>query len=223
VAEHPNALYVMVGATHPDMLLREGEAYRRSLADRVATLGMEDHVQFIDRFVGKGELVQWLQAADAFITPYPNMAQIVSGTLSYAMGAGRAVVSTPYAYATELLAEGRGVLVPPASADGLATALNQLLADPILRAATGKRAYAHTRSMVWSAVGAQYRTLFAELAGNAAEAARDALPGAVPLAVPVAVPVSVPPAVPISASSGAPRSAPGRAGTRAPQLAATRG
>ncbi|HUG30112.1 MAG TPA: glycosyltransferase [Candidatus Limnocylindria bacterium] len=193
VAEHPRALYVMVGATHPDMLLREGEAYRRSLADRVATVGMEDHVQFIDRFVGKGELTQWLQAADAFVTPYPNMAQIVSGTLSYAMGAGRAVVSTPYAYAAELLADGRGVLVPPASADALATALNQVLGDPVLRAAIGKRAYAHTRGMVWSAVGAQYRSLFADLAGNAA------------------------------AIFGAAISAPGRTINRAPQLAAARG
>lgn len=194
VAEHPRALYVMVGATHPDLLLREGEAYRRSLADRVAQVGMEDHVQFIDRFVGKGELTQWLQAADVFVTPYPNMAQIVSGTLSYAMGAGRAVVSTPYAYAAELLADGRGVLVPPASADGLATALIEVLGDPVLRAAIGRRAYAHTRRMVWSAVGAQYRALFDDVAAGA----RTALP------VPAALHAPQAPA-------------------RAPQLAAARG
>ena len=169
VAEHPAALYVMVGATHPDLLLREGEAYRRSLMDRVATLRMEDHVQFIDRFVAKSELAQWLQAADVFVTPYPNMAQIVSGTLSYAMGAGRAVVSTPYAYAAELLADGRGVLVPPGSADGLATGLSAVLGNPALRAAIGRRAYAHSRGMVWSAVGAQYRTLFEEVAADARE------------------------------------------------------
>jgi glycosyltransferase involved in cell wall biosynthesis len=167
VAEHPEALYVVVGATHPDLLLREGEAYRRSLADRVATLRMEDHVQFIDRFVAKSELAQWLQAADVFVTPYPNMAQIVSGTLSYAMGAGRAVVSTPYAYAAELLAEGRGVLVPPGSADGLATGLNSVLGDPALRSAIGRRADAHSRGMVWSAVGARYRNLFDEVAAAA--------------------------------------------------------
>jgi glycosyltransferase involved in cell wall biosynthesis len=171
VAEHPKALYVMAGATHPALLLREGEAYRRSLAGRVQLVGMEDHVQFIDRFLGMGELTQWLEAADVFVTPYPNLAQIVSGTLSYAMGAGRAVVSTPYAYATELLAEGRGILVPPASAAGLATALNRLLADPVLRAAMGRRAYAHTRGMIWSAVGAAYRDLFTRLAGDASERA----------------------------------------------------
>jgi glycosyltransferase involved in cell wall biosynthesis len=167
VAEHPNVLYVMVGATHPNLLLREGEAYRRSLAERVAKVGMEDHVQFIDRFVSKGELTQWLQAADVFVTPYPNMAQIVSGTLSYAMGAGRAIVSTPYAYAAELLADGRGVLVPPGSADGFAAAINTVLGNPALRADIGKRAYAHTRPMVWSAVGGRYRDLFAQVVAGA--------------------------------------------------------
>jgi glycosyltransferase involved in cell wall biosynthesis len=166
VAEHPKALYVVVGATHPDLLLREGEAYRRSLAGRVAEVGMEGHVEFIDRFVGKGELRQWLQAADVFVTPYPNLGQIVSGTLSYAMGAGRAVVSTPYAYATELLAAGRGVLVPPGSAAGLASGVNAVLGDPALRAAIGGRAYDHSRNMVWSAVGAQYRALFDEVAAD---------------------------------------------------------
>lgn len=170
VTEHPKALYVMVGATHPDLILREGEAYRKSLADRVATLGMEDHVQFIDRFVAKSELAQWLQAADVFVTPYPNMAQIVSGTLSYAMGAGRAVVSTPYAYAAELLADGRGVLVQPGSADSLANGLNAVLGDPVLRGTIGRRAYQHSRSMVWSAVGAEYRALFAEVAAQSEEA-----------------------------------------------------
>lgn len=177
VAAHPRALYVMVGATHPTLLLREGEAYRRSLADRVAVAGMEDHVQFVDRFVSKGELAQWLHAADVFVTPYPNMAQIVSGTLSYAMGAGRAVVSTPYAYASELLADGRGVLVPPASADALAAALVQLIGDPVMRAAIGRRAYAHSRGMVWSAVGARYRTLFDEVAAGGANASIPIEPG----------------------------------------------
>ena len=111
-------LYVIVGATHPDLISSEGEAYRQSLTDRIARLGMERHVRFVDRFVGRAELMQWLQAADVFVTPYPNLGQIVSGTLSYAMGAGRAVVSTPYTYAKELLADGRGVLVAPGSPDG---------------------------------------------------------------------------------------------------------
>ena len=164
VAAHPSVLYVVVGATHPDLLRSQGEAYREGLVGTVARLGLEDHVRFVDRYVGRAELRTWLEAADVFVTPYPNLDQIVSGTMSYAMGAGRAIVSTPYAYATELLADGRGVLVPPASPTALASALIELLADPALRAAIGSRAYAHSRRMVWSAVGAEYRDLFAHVA-----------------------------------------------------------
>jgi glycosyltransferase involved in cell wall biosynthesis len=164
VVAHPNVLYVVVGATHPDLVLREGEAYRDGLIAAVAAHGLGDHVRFVDRFVGKVELSRWLEAADVFVTPYPNLDQIVSGTLSYAMGAGRAVVSTPYAYARELLADGRGVLVPPASPAALGAALTDVLDDPERRAAIGKRAYAYSRRMVWSAVGADYGALFATVA-----------------------------------------------------------
>jgi glycosyltransferase involved in cell wall biosynthesis len=160
VAAHPAACFVVVGATHPDMLRREGETYREGLADRVEALGMSHHVRFVNRFVGRLELTRWLEAADVFVTPYPNLEQIVSGTLSYAMGAGRAIVSTPYAYAAELLSGGRGVLVPPRSPALLARALNELLDSPALRAAIGRRAYAYSRRMVWSEVGADYRRLF---------------------------------------------------------------
>ncbi len=163
VVANPEALYVVVGATHPDLVRSEGESYRRSLVDIVKRLGLERNVRFVDRFVGRVELTQWLEAADVFVTPYPNLDQIVSGTLSYAMGAGRAVVSTPYAYARELLADGRGVLVPPASPAAMATALNEVLGDAGLRAAIGRRAYAYSRRMVWPAIGARYRDLFAQL------------------------------------------------------------
>jgi glycosyltransferase involved in cell wall biosynthesis len=159
VAKHPKVQYVIVGATHPDLIRREGEAYRTALTDRVKKLKLGDHVQFVDRFVGRVELTRWLESADVFVTPYPNLEQIVSGTMSYAMGAGRAIVSTPYAYAAELLADGRGVLVPPASPDKFADALNRLLADPSRRAAMGQRAYEHTRNMIWPEVGTQYRHL----------------------------------------------------------------
>ena len=115
------------------MLAAEGEAYRERLVARVKALGMTKHVRFVDRFVGRVELTRWLQAADVFVTPYPNLDQTVSGTLSYAMGAGRAVVSTPYAYAAELLADGRGVLVPPGSPAAFAAALNELLGDDARR------------------------------------------------------------------------------------------
>jgi glycosyltransferase involved in cell wall biosynthesis len=117
----------------------------------------------VDRFVGRVELTRWLEAADVFVTPYPKLDQIVSGTLSYAMGAGRAVVSTPYTYAAELLADGRGVLVPPGSAPALANALNEVLGDRELRAALGGRAYDYSRGMVWTAVGAEYRRLLERL------------------------------------------------------------
>ena len=160
VAEHPTACYVVVGVTHPDLIRVEGEAYRERLEAQVSRLGMEAHVRFVDRFLGRVELTRWLEAADVFVTPYPKLDQIVSGTLSYAMGAGRAIVSTPYTYAAELLADDRGVLVEPGSTTALAGALNQVLGDDDLRARLGRRAYAHSREMVWPAVGARYRTVF---------------------------------------------------------------
>lgn len=172
VAEHPTVCYVIVGATHPDLVRREGEAYRSRLVAQVQALGMEDHVRFVDRFVGRVELTRWLEAADVFVTPYPKLDQIVSGTLSYAMAAGRAVVSTPYTYAKELLADGRGMLVPPGSPERLASALNDILGDHELRAALGRRAYAHSRSMVWSAVSREYRAVFDGVSAGSSVARR---------------------------------------------------
>ncbi len=162
----PDAVYVILGATHPDLLSREGEAYRRSLEATAATLGVTDNVKFVDRFVSKRELGTWLEAADIFVTPYPNLDQIVSGTLSYAMGAGKAIVSTPYAYAREQLAGGRGRLVPAGSTDVLAETVIELMLDPVARAALGRHAYEYSRGMVWSEVGAQYRRIFARVAGS---------------------------------------------------------
>ena len=175
VAANPAALYVLVGATHPDLLRTEGEAYRERLVAQVQRLGMTGHVRFVDRFVGRVELTRWLEAADIFVTPYPKLDQIVSGTLSYAMGAGRAIVSTPYAYASEVLANGRGILVPPESAAAWASALNEVLGDRALRSALGRRAYAYSRRMVWSAVGAEYSSLLgrAGLSVPQADPARD--------------------------------------------------
>jgi glycosyltransferase involved in cell wall biosynthesis len=163
----PSATYVILGATHPDLLHREGEAYRRRLEATAATLGVTDHVRFVDRFVGRVELGAWLEAADIFVTPYPNLEQIVSGTLSYAMGAGKAIVSTPYAYASERLADGRGRLVPAGSPDALAEAFIKLLQHPELRASLGRRAYEYSRGMVWPEVGGEYRRVFAHAARTA--------------------------------------------------------
>jgi glycosyltransferase involved in cell wall biosynthesis len=176
-AAHPRSHYVILGATHPDLIRHEGEAYRHSLMAQVAELGLADHVMFVDRFVGRRELARWLEAADIFVTPYPNLDQIVSGTLSYAMSAGKAIVSTPYAYAAELLAAGRGVLLDQTSPAALAEAFIGLLRDPERRAAIGARAYDHSRRMIWPEVGAQYRRVFARVgvAPFAARAARSAL------------------------------------------------
>jgi len=171
VAVHPEACYVIVGPAHPDMTQAEGEAYRATLVARVKALGMAKHVRFVDQFVGRVEMTRWLQAADVFVTPYPNLDQAVSGTLSYAMGAGRAIVSTPYAYATEVLADGRGRLVSPGAPSELASALNEVLSDDDLRASLGRQAYEYSRRMIWSEVGAQYRQLFQRVGVAASVAA----------------------------------------------------
>ncbi len=167
VAARPTACYVVLGATHPNLLAVEGEKYRRSLEERVARLGMGRYVRFIDRFVGRVELTRWLEGADVFVTPYANLDQIASGTLSYAMGAGRAIVSTPYACATELLDGGRGVLAPPGLPGAWADAIIGLLENDELRAALGRRAHEHSRAMVWSQVATQYRSLFARVVAGA--------------------------------------------------------
>ena len=159
VAAYPKTTYVIVGATHPDVLRRDGEAYRTSLAARAAKLGMTAHVRFVPEFVGRVELARWLQAADVFVTPNPDLDTMVSGTLSHAMAAGRAIVSTKYAYAAELLAENRGVLVAP-TAEALAAGVIRLLGNPKLRLAMGARAHEHSREMVWTRVGARYQQLF---------------------------------------------------------------
>jgi glycosyltransferase involved in cell wall biosynthesis len=172
VAAFPEVLYVIVGATHPDLIRREGETYRNGLIARASAHGLSDHVRFVDRFVGRVELIRWLEAADVFVTPYPNLDKSVSGTLSYAMGAGRAIVSTPFAYASELLADGRGLLVAPGSPALLGRALNNVLEDRELRLAMGRRAYEHSRRMVWSSVGADYGRLFSRIAGGQREAVR---------------------------------------------------
>ncbi len=163
---HPNARYVILGATHPDLLRTEGEAYRRRLTARVAELGLTEHVVFVDQFVGRRDLARWLEAADIFVTPYPNLEQIVSGTLSYAMSAGKAIVSTAYAYASEMLQGGRGLLVERATAPDLARAFLELLGDPERRAAIGARAYDHSRRMIWPEVGAAYRRVFTRVAAR---------------------------------------------------------
>ena len=148
-AEHPELLYVVLGATHPHLVAREGEAYRDRLKALAADRGVAAHVAFIDEFVVYDRLIDYLQAADVYCTPYINPAQITSGTLSYAVGVGKAVVSTPYVHATEILGDGHGVLVPFGDVTGFAREIGRLLGDDAARRALEERAYARGRTMIW--------------------------------------------------------------------------
>ncbi len=159
LAAHPDALYVIVGATHPHVLRQQGEAYRASLWALAEALGVQHHLRMENRFVSAEELQRRLAAADVYLTPYPNVAQITSGTLAYALGNGKATVSTPYWYAEELLADGRGVLTPFGDPRAMGRALSELLSDDDGRARMGARAAAFGRSMLWPAVGEAYRAL----------------------------------------------------------------
>ena len=149
VSEHPEVLYEVVGATHPNCVRNEGECHRRMLMKLARDLGVEDHVRFVDRFVEQEELLDMLQAADIYVTPYLNMAQVTSGTLSYAVAVGKPVISTPYIHAREILAEGHGVLVPPANPASIGQAALELLNDDAERLELSKAAYDRGRSMLW--------------------------------------------------------------------------
>jgi len=161
VAAHPQALYLVVGATHPHVKAHEGERYRESLVALAAELGVAANVRFVDRFVEMDDLVGYIRAADVYLTPYPGKEQITSGALAYTVGAGKAVISTPYSYATELLAAGRGLLVPFGDADGFARGMLELLDDPAARDTIGRRAYRFGRQMIWPAVARRYGSCFA--------------------------------------------------------------
>ncbi len=163
VAKHPQALYLILGQTHPVIRRNEGETYRESLQASIAQFGLQDNVKLVDRFLDFDELVHYLQATDIYLTPYLNPVQIVSGTLAYAIGCGKAVVSTPYLYAEELLAHGRGFLVDFRDAASIASTITSLLDDPDLRRSTERRAYRFGRRMTWPHVAAEYGRLFDEL------------------------------------------------------------
>jgi glycosyltransferase involved in cell wall biosynthesis len=160
LARHPNTVYVVLGATHPHVKQQHGEAYREMLQARARELGVQNQVIFHNRFVSHEELVELLGAADLYVTPYLKEEQSTSGTLAYAVGCGKAVISTPYRYARELLGDDRGVLVPWRDSTAIGRAVIELLDDPAKRAALQKRAAAFGRSMGWPLVARSYLASF---------------------------------------------------------------
>jgi len=160
VQEVPNTLYVLLGATHPHEVASHGEMYRWGLEALAKTNGVDQNILFVDRFVDLEELVQYIAAADIYVTPYLDENQSTSGTLSYAFGAGKPVISTPYWHATELLQDGRGILVPFANSKAIAHEVLDLLTNEKKRKAMSEAAYEMGRGMVWSKTAAQYMDSF---------------------------------------------------------------
>jgi glycosyltransferase involved in cell wall biosynthesis len=166
IKEHPNVTYIILGATHPHIIKVHGEEYRISLQQLVRKLNISDHVIFHNRFVELKELCEFLGAADIYITPYLEECQITSGTLAYAMGTGKAVISTPYWYATEMLAEGRGIIVPFNSADAIAEHIIDLLDNDVNLQTMRKKAYVFSREATWKEVSRRYLEVFSEVQLN---------------------------------------------------------
>lgn len=156
----PNVLYLVIGETHPHVRKREGESYRNSLGDLARELGVQRHVRFNNRFLSNSELIRYLAATDVYIMAYLDKDQIVSGTLAYAVGCGKAVVATPFAYAEEMLAGGRGIIVPFRDPAAITTAVNGLLTDRRRLLQMEERAYKFSRPMTWPNVARMYLELF---------------------------------------------------------------
>ncbi len=167
VSDHPDALYLIAGQTHPELIRREGERYRSLLVDTVAREGMSEHVSFLDEYMSQQDIVELLLATDVYVTPYLDPLQITSGTLAYALGAGKAIVSTPYLHAQEALAGGRGILVGFRDPRGLAAGVTALLDSPKHKQSLEHMAYAYARDMTWPRAGERWVALMRELKGAA--------------------------------------------------------
>ncbi|REA62868.1 glycosyl transferase [Dyadobacter luteus] len=185
VAQHPDVVYIVLGKTHPNVIRHSGEEYRVFLTGLVKKLGIEKHVVFLNEFIGQSELFQYLSAADIYITPYTSEAQITSGTLSYAIGAGAAVISTPYWHAAELLSENRGRLFPFQDSAALGEILLELLDHPGQMNELRKNAYDYGRKITWPRIGTEYVEL--------AEAVVEAQPDPTDVQEPIFDPLTLPP------------------------------
>ena len=163
IQKHPDVIYIILGATHPNILKSHGEEYRISLQQLVRKLNIEDHVIFKNRFVELEELCEYLGTADIYITPYLEEAQITSGTLIFAMGTGKAIISTPYWYASEMLADNRGVIVPFKNPDAIAKQIIDLLDNDVKRNTIRKNAYTFCRQAIWKEVARRYLEVFSEV------------------------------------------------------------
>lgn len=177
VSRHPNVVYLVLGATHPHLLAREGERYRLGLEWLAEERGVKDHVIFYNRFVSADDLKEFIQASDIYLTPYLNQAQITSGTLAQVFGAGKAVISTPYWHAQELLADGRGSLVAFARPSAIATAVCEYLERPELMERVRRAAWQSGRSMIWPVVAERYLECFRQARAERKAAPRTAFVG----------------------------------------------
>jgi glycosyltransferase involved in cell wall biosynthesis len=172
LSKHKNVAYIVAGATHPHILRREGDKYRASLQALAKEVGVESQVIFHNRFVSPEEMLEFIGAADIYITPYRHEAQVVSGTLAYALGAGKAIISTPYWHAIELLDERRGALVPFQNPGAIAQKTIELLDTPAIRHAMRKRAYSFARDMIWKRVAQGYMESFSRVRNDRVTAPR---------------------------------------------------
>jgi len=176
LSRHNNVVYIIAGATHPHVQRREGDRYRLQLQALAKELGVEENVVFHNRFVSPQEMASLVGSADIYVTPYRYEAQAVSGTLAYALGAGKAIISTPYWHAAELLGDGRGALVPFEDPAVIADTVIRLLDDDAARQEMSERAYVHARPMVWNQVAQSYMRVFVRACDNRLQPAPLAFP-----------------------------------------------
>lgn len=165
--KHKDVLYLVLGQTHPAIKKESGEAYRKKLISKVNELGIKDNVMFVDKYLSKDEIIQHLRMSDIYMTPYLGKDQAVSGTLAYAVGYGRVIVSTPYSYAKEMLSEGRGLLADFKNSDSLAEKLKYVLENPQAKKEMESRTLSVGRTMMWEDVAKKYTKIFIDTVGEA--------------------------------------------------------